>query len=280
MAKKSKEEKKSKNKKTEKKANKDGKKKRGRKKRKGRSRKRREKRIISEREERIKNWVPKTELGEKIMSGEIKSMDGVFAKGMKIKEPEIVDYLLPNIDSELILIGGTPGKGGGIRRTPTRRTSRMHRSGRRYNISAMVAVGNKNGYIGIGKAVGTEHSQAIEKATNAAKLSVIPVKRGCGSWECGCGETHTIPFAVTGKSGSIEVRLMPAPKGIGLCIMDELKKVMRLAGIEDIWSKTIGDTRTRINTVQALFDAFRELNAFKETDKFVKKSGAKMGMEE
>ncbi len=231
-------------------------------------------------EEKVEEWVPKTELGKKVMSGKIKSLDEVFALGMKIKEPEIVDYLLPDIESDIILIGGSPGKGGGIRRTPTRRTSRMHRSGRRYRISAMIVVGNKNGYVGVGKAVGVDNAQAIEKATNAAKLNIIPIKRGCGSWECGCGEAHSIPFAVTGKAGSIKIKLMPAPKGVGLCIMDELKKVMRLAGVKDIWSKTIGNTKTRVNTVQAMFNALKKLNAMKETKEFIKKSGTKMGLEE
>ena len=89
------------------------------------------------------------------------------------------------------------------------------------------------------------------------------MKGGCGSWECACNDRHSIPFVAKGKSGSVRVVLIPAPKGIGLCIGDEAKKLMRLAGVRDIWSKTFGDSRSRINYMYAVFDAFRQMNASK-----------------
>ncbi len=204
-------------------------------------------------------WIPKTELGKLVAEGKI-SMDEIFATGKKIKEPQIVDRLLPGLQSDLIFIGGSPGKGGGIRRTPTRRTARMHRSGRRYRVSAMVIVGNGNGYVGIGKSVSTENRVAIEKATENAKLNIMPVRRSCGSWECSCGEAHTVPIEIEGKCGSVRVRLLPAPKGVGLCVNNEAKKVMRLAGIRDVWTKRFGESRSRSNYALALFDAFRKMN--------------------
>src|SRR3989338_8360073 len=88
----------------------------------------------------------------------------------------------------------------------------------------------------------------------------MPVLRGCGSWECGCGEKHTIPVEVEGKSGSSRVRLMPAPKGVGLCVSNEAKKVMRLAGIKDMWTKRQGESKTRNNYIIAIFDAFKRMN--------------------
>ena len=204
-------------------------------------------------------WIPRTDLGKQVAEGKM-SLDDIFALGKKIKEPQIVDKLIPNMHSEIIFIGGAPGKGGGIKRTPTRRTTRMHRSGRRYRISAMVAIGNGNGYFGIGKAVAMENRVAIEKATINAKLNIMPVKRGCGSWECSCGGNHTIPVQVEGKSGSVRVQLIPAPKGVGLCVNNEAKKVMRLAGVNDIWSKCFGESKTRNNYALALVDAFRKMN--------------------
>ena len=204
-------------------------------------------------------WLPDTELGNLVAEGKI-SMDEIFATGKKIKEPQIVDRLLPGLQSDLIFIGGSPGKGGGIRRTPTRRTARMHRSGRRYRVSAMVIVGNCNGYVGIGKSVSTENRVAIEKATENAKLNIMPVRRSCGSWECSCGEAHTVPIEIEGKCGSVRVRLLPAPKGVGLCVNNEAKKVMRLAGIRDVWTKRFGESRSRSNYALALFDAFRKMN--------------------
>lgn len=209
------------------------------------------------------DWKPKTELGRKVMEGAVTSMDEIFASGKKIKEPEIVDKLLGSMQSEIILIGGSPGKGGGIRRTPTRRTARMHRSGRRYRISAMVVIGNGDGYIGVGKSQALEHREAIDKATQEAKLNIMPVKRGCGSWECACGTNHSIPAEARGKSGSVIVVLKPAPRGLGLAAADEGKKLLRLAGLRDIWSTSYGNTRARINYVTAIINAFKNLNSMR-----------------
>jgi len=208
------------------------------------------------------DWIPRTELGKMVAQGLI-TLDDIFKQGLKIKEPEIIDKLIPNIQSDIIFIGGSPGKGGGIRRTPTRRTARMHRSGRRYKVSAMVVVGNGDGYFGIGTAQSKENKHAIDKATENAKLGLITIKRGCGSWECDCGGNHSIPIKVEGRSGSLRVILIPAPKGIGLCISDEAKKIMRLAGIKDIWSKCLGESRTRVNYALAIYDAFKNVNMMK-----------------
>lgn len=208
------------------------------------------------------NWVPRTNLGKLVFEGKV-SLEEIFQKGYPIKESEIVDRLVPNLRSEIILIGGSPGKGGGIKRTPTLRTARMHRSGRRYKITAMTVVGNGNGYIGLGIGNANDHREAIAKSLEDAKLNIMPVRRGCGSWRCGCGTTHSIPFKASGKRGSIEITLMPAPKGTGLMVSEEVKKIMMLAGIKDIWSKTEGNTRSRRNMCFATFDAFRSLNKMK-----------------
>lgn len=211
----------------------------------------------------LEDWVPKTELGKNVLEGRVTSLDDVFTSGKKIKEPEIIDKLLPNLQTDIIFIGGSPGKGGGDKKTPTRRTARMHRSGRRYRVSAVVVVGDSDGYFGVGKAKGLEHREVIAKATEDAKLNLIPVRRGCGSWECACNEKHSIPFEVEGKAGSVKVLLKPAPKGIGLCINDEAKKVMKLAGINDVWSKCSGESRTRVNYIFAVYDAFKKINRMK-----------------
>jgi len=208
------------------------------------------------------DWKPRTELGKEVNEGKITSIDYIFENGLRIKEPQIVERLLPDLKSEVIFIGGSPGKGGGIKRTPTRRTARMHRSGRRYKISACVIVG-RPGYIGIGKAASKEHSTAINKATQYAKLSLIQIRRGCGSWECACEEAHSLPLKITGKGGSVRVTLMPAPKGIGLCIGDEEKKMLKIAGIRDIWSKVSGETKTRLNYAYAIYNALKNLNKLK-----------------
>ena len=224
-----------------------------------------------------REWKPKTQLGRDIVAGKIPDINYLFENGIKITEPGVVDALLPNLQSEIILIGGSTGKGGGIRRTPSKRTTRMHKSGRRYRVSVLVIVGNSGGYVGFGMAHGPpgRHREVVEKAMKKAKLNIVPVRAGCGSWECKCGTGHSIPIAVSGKSGSVVVNLMPAPKGVGLVVMDEVKKVMALAGIKDIWCKSRGQTASRINLIKAIFDAFRKLNAYRISEEEEKALGIK-----
>ncbi|MBL7169827.1 MAG: 30S ribosomal protein S5 [Candidatus Aenigmarchaeota archaeon] len=211
-------------------------------------------------EEKLSDWKSRTKLGKDVLSGKVTDIREILGKGIKIKEPEIVDILVPNLQTELILIGGRPGKGGGIERTPIRVSAKMHKSGRRYRYSAFAVVGNEDGILGIGKGTGKEGRKAVEKA----KLNLILIPRGCGSWECGCGENHSIPFKTEGKSGSVRVTLLPAPKGIELAVSDEVKKLMRLAGIKDVWIKTLGTTSTRFNLAKAVFDALKNLHGYRK----------------
>lgn len=214
-------------------------------------------------DERLSVWKPKTQLGKDVLDGKVKDIKEILKKGAKIKESEIVDSLVPDIKSELVLIGGRPGKGGGIERTPIRVSAKMHRSGRRYGYSAFAIVGNGDGVVGIGKGAGKDGRSAVQKAVKKAKLNLILVHRHCGSWECGCGEGHSIPYKTKGKSGSVRVTLMPAPKGIGLCVSEENKKLLGLAGIQDVWIQTFGNAKVRYNLVKATFNALKNLHSYK-----------------
>ena len=62
-----------------------------------------------------KNWIPKTELGRDVVNGKYTNINEILKKGLVILEPEIVDYLVPNLKEEVIYTGGSPGKGGGTR---------------------------------------------------------------------------------------------------------------------------------------------------------------------
>ncbi len=214
----------------------------------------------SQRQNLLDYWTPRTKLGKMVAEGKFTSIDEIFDAGYKIKESEIVDKLIPDIQSEVIYIGGSPGKGGGSKKTPTRRTARMHSSGRRFSISAMVVVGDGNGHVGVGFSNGVDNRDAIEKATRLAKMNIFKISRGCGSIECNCGMPHSIPMRTEGKSGSVKVELLPAPKGIGLCASTEAKKFLRLAGIKDIWFKSFGNTGSKINFLYAIENAFKNLN--------------------
>lgn len=225
----------------------------------------------------LENWVPKTELGKKVKSGEIKNIDDILNKGLGIREPEIVDILLPELEMDLILIGQSKGKFGGGKRRAFKQTQKKTGEGSKIKFTCLAVIGNKDGYIGLGLGNSGETVPAKAKAIRAAKLSIIKIKRGCGSWECACGEPHSIPFAIEGKTGSSVISIKPAPKGLKLCIADECKKMLKLAGINDVWSKTSGQTGTRMNLAFACFNALKQLSVAKMNQKFIKNAGVKEG---
>ncbi len=209
------------------------------------------------------NWDPKTDLGKKVKAGEITDIDDIFNKGLRIMEAQIVDSLLSNVQEDLLLIGQAKGKFGGGQRRIFKQTQKKTKEGNKINFTVCAVVGNKNGYVGIGLGKSKETVPARDKAKRCARLNLIRVRRGCGSWESGMAEPNTIPFAVEGRCGSVRVKLMPAPMGKGLCIEKECAKVLQLAGIKDIWSKTSGQTGTKINLVFALMDALKKLSEVK-----------------
>jgi len=191
----------------------------------------------------IEEWTPTTKLGRMLKSGEITDISDIFRSGMPLMEVEIIDALLPDMQEEVIDIT---------------LVQRMHKSGRRVRFRATVAVGNMDGYMGLGNSVAKEVGPAIRKAIRNAKLNLIEIRRGCGSWECGCGTAHSVPFQARGSAGSVRVFLLPAPKGIGLVAGDVSKTLLKLAGITDVWSRTEGKTKTTINTAKATFKSLRE----------------------
>ncbi len=217
-------------------------------------------------------WKPKTELGRKVKSEEIKSMGEVIDSGRKILEPEIIDALLANLESEFIYIGQSKGKFGGGKRSIWRQTQKKTKEGNKPKFSTMIVIGNRDGYVGLGMGKAKETMPAREKALRQAKLNIIKIIRGCGSWE-GLPAANSIPFAVEGKCGSVRIRLMPAPNGIGLCVENECKKMLALAGIKDVYSKTFGQTKVKINLLQACFSALKKLSSMKVNQDQIKMLG-------
>lgn len=195
----------------------------------------------------LETWTPRTEIGRAVKEGRITSISEILRSGKRINEPEIVDALVPGLKEEILNV---------------KLVQRMHKSGRRVRYKVVVAVGNMNGIVGIGQASAREITFSIRKAVENAKLNVIEVARGCGSWECGCGRPHSVPFTVTGKSGSVQITIKPAPRGLGCAGAEVPKTVLRLAGVKDAWTFTRGETRTTLNFAMAT------LNALKLTTKF------------
>lgn len=207
-------------------------------------------------------WTPKTILGKKVQNGEITNIDEILESGQAILEPEIVDSLL-NLESELLLIGQAKGKFGGGQRRVFRQTQKKTREGNKPKFTTLAVVGNKDGYVGIGLGKSKETVPAREKAIKNAKLNIFKIVRGSGSWESDSKEPNSIPFAVNGKCGSVKLTLLPAPKGKGLCVEKECAKILALAGIKDVWSKSLGQTKNKINLINACETALKELTRMK-----------------
>ncbi len=210
-----------------------------------------------------RSWKPKTQLGQLVQQGVIKDIDEIFARGMQILEAEITNSLLPNLEEDLLLIGQAKGKFGGGQRRIFRQTQKKTKEGNKIQFTTCALIGNKDGYVGIGLGKSKETVPARDKAKLKARTEIIRIRRGCGSWQCSCREAHSIPFAVEGRCGSSRIRLMPAPKGKGLCVEKECAKILAIAGIKDIWSKTTGQTKTKLNLIYALLDALRKLSTMK-----------------
>ena len=208
------------------------------------------------------SWSPTTKLGMLVKSGQLTNISDVLKSGLPLREPEIVDLLLPDLNDEVIDVN---------------MVQRMTDSGRRVKFVITVAVGNSDGFIGFGQAKGKEVGSSIRKAIENAKLNIIEIKRGCGSWECGCGTPHTVPFSVTGKSGSVEVTLKPAPRGISLATGSVAKKILIIAGIKDCWAFTKGKTKTTVNYAKAVFNALEKNAEMRVMQDAVKKVGIVSG---
>ncbi|WP_049900918.1 30S ribosomal protein S5 [Halococcus agarilyticus] len=189
-----------------------------------------------------RGWEPRTRLGKQVAEEEITTMEEALNSGLPLKEPEITDQLLPGLEDDVLDIN---------------MVQRMTDSGRRVKFRCVVAIGNRDGYVGYAEGRDDQVGSAIQKAIGIAKLNVVNVSRGCGSWECGCGRPHTVALRTSGKAGSVEVELRPAPRGLGLAGGETVRSVLELAGIEDIWTRSSGTTRTTVNFAKATFNALR-----------------------
>lgn len=196
----------------------------------------------------VDSWVPKTEIGRLVKNKEITSLEEIFERGKPILEPEIVDSLLQSLDAETLLV------------TPTQRTTD---SGRKMQFRVVVVLGDRRGHVGIGVGKSEEVKPAVDYAMMDARKNMISIKSGCGSWECRCGGTHSLPRELVGKFGSTEVVLKPAPKGLGLAANAIVKKVLGIAGVKDVWSFSRGSTSNVYNTAMATIGALDSINRMK-----------------
>jgi small subunit ribosomal protein S2e len=205
-----------------------------------------------------KEWVPCTKLGRLVKDNKIASLEEVFLFSIPIKEHQIVDKFLGEgtLKDEVMKI------------FPIQKVTS---AGQRTRFKAYTVVGDENGHLGVGSRVGKEVAMAIRASLIAAKLNMIPVRRGY--WGNKLGAPHTVPVKVTGKSGSVCVRLVPAPRGTGIVAAPVPTRILQFAGIEDVYTSSNGSTRTTSNFIMATFYALRKTYAFLTPDLWPETAG-------
>lgn len=197
-------------------------------------------------------WVPHTKLGRLVQLGKIESIEDIYLHSLTIREYQIIDHFFSPAAA------GTGGlKDEVVKIHPVQK---MTSAGQRNRFVVYALVGDSNGHVGLGNKVGKEVATAIRGAVISAKLALIPVRRGY--WGNKIGQPHTVPMKVTGKCGSVSVRLIPAPRGTSVVGSPSLKKVMAFAGVSDVFSSSTGHTRTKGNFIKATFEALRNTYCF------------------
>jgi small subunit ribosomal protein S5 len=193
------------------------------------------------------SWKPRTVMGAKVKNGEITTLEEIINLGKPVLESEIVDVLLPEMESETLLI---------------KTTQRVTDSGKRMKFRVVTVIGDRKGHVGLGVGKSDELKPAMDYAVRNAKKHMITIKTGCGSWECKCVNKHSVPRKSIGKEGSTIIILKPAPRGVGLAGNDVVRKVLGIAGVRDVWSSMQGGKNV-YNMASATMKALDGLNLLK-----------------
>ncbi|KAI5186919.1 small subunit ribosomal protein S2e [Nematocida homosporus] len=192
-----------------------------------------------------KKWVPKTSVGILVQKGKI-TLNDIYANSFKIQEPEIIDFLVGSKLKKDVLC--------------TSSIQKQTKAGQRLRMKATVIVGDGERSIGIGIKSAKEVRSAIEKATEEAKCNMHPIDFGW--WDRQVGEAHTVKVKGSGKCGSVNITLTPAPKGTGIIAANLSKRIFQMAGIKDIFTSSAGRTSASENFAKATIQALQKCNGF------------------
>lgn len=188
-----------------------------------------------------KGWKPLTKLGRLVETGQIKTLEEIFKQSLPIKETEIVDKIIgesATYKEEMIKV---------------KPVQKQTRAGQRTRMKVWVLIGDGKGHIGVGQKSHKEVQGAMQGAIAQAKMAMVPIR--LGYWGNKIGQPHTVPMKMTGKNGSVRVRLVPAPRGTGIVGATGSKKVLVMAGVNDCYTQTQGCTKTRGNFLFATYNA-------------------------
>jgi len=186
-----------------------------------------------------------------VKEGFIKRLEEIYLFSLPVKEYQVIDFFFGEgkLKDEVMKI------------MPVQKQTQ---AGQRTRFKAFVIIGDSDGHVGLGVKCSKEVATAIRGAIILAKLSLIPVRRGY--WGNMIGEPHTVPMKVSGKCGSVTVRLVPAPRGAGIVAARVPKKVLQFAGVQDVYTQSRGRTKTMGNFVKATFFAVRQTYAYLTPD--------------
>ena len=199
------------------------------------------------------DWNPLTKLGRLVKEGKVTSFEQIFKLSIPIKEHEIIKRLA---DAKDIKFTEEVMK--------VKPVQKQTKAGQRTRFKAWILIGDKRGHIGLGQKSHKEVQMAIKGGIQVAKLNLIPVR--FGYWGNKIGAPHTVPFKVTGKNGSVSIRLIPAPRGTGIVGAPTSKKVLQMAGVQDCYTASWGCTKTMGNFIFATFNALSKTYRFLTPD--------------